>query len=70
MSLNVGSSKLNDSLKELRARWEDTRAQWQDEVARDFEEHHWRPLESQVQATLQGIDQLAQVLTQARQECS
>src|SRR5438034_216608 len=38
MSLSVGSSKLNDALKELRARWEDTRARWQDEVAQEIEE--------------------------------
>ncbi len=70
MSLSVGSSKLNDAFKELRARWEDTRAYWKDEVAQDFEDHHWRPLEIQVQATLRGLDQLAQELARARQECS
>jgi uncharacterized protein YukE len=70
MSLSVSSSKLNDAIKELRARWEDTRARWQDEVAQNFEDHHWRPLESQVQATLRGLDQLAQELARARQECS
>ena len=70
MSLSVGSSKLNDALKELRARWEDTRARWQDEVAQDFEDHCWQPLEIQVQATLRGLDQLSQELARARQECS
>ena len=70
MSLSVGSSKLNDAFKELRARREDTRASWKDEVAQDFEEHYWRPLEIQVQATLRGLDQLAQELARARQECS
>jgi hypothetical protein len=70
MSLSVGSSKLNDALKELRARWEEARALWQDEVAQDFEDHYWRPLEVQVQATLRGLDQLTQELARARQECS
>jgi uncharacterized protein YukE len=70
MSLSVGSSKLNDALKELRARWEDTCARWQDEVAQDFEDHYWQPLEIQVQATLRGLDQLAQELARAHQECS
>ena len=70
MSLSVGSSKLNDALKELRARWEDTRARWQDEVAQDFEDHYWQPLEIQVQATLRGLDQLSQELARAHQECS
>ena len=70
MSLSVSSSKLNDGIKELRARWEDTRARWQDEVAQNFEDHYWRPLELQVQATLRGLDQLAQELARARQECS
>jgi hypothetical protein len=70
MSLSVASSKLNDAFKELCARWEDTRACWKDEVAHDFEDHYWRPLEIQVQAALRGLDQLAQELARARQECS
>jgi len=70
MSLSVGSSKLNDAIKELRAHWEDTHGRWQDDVAQDFEDHYWQPLEIQVQATLRGLDQLSQELARARQECS
>jgi hypothetical protein len=69
MSLSVGSSKLNEAFKDLRSRWEETRAHWQDDVALDFEDHHWRILELQVQATLRGIDRLSQELARARQEC-
>ncbi len=70
MSLNVSSSKLNDALKELRARWEETRAHWKDDVAQDFEDHHWRPLETQTQITLRAIDRLSEELARARQDCS
>ncbi len=70
MSLNVGSSKLTDAFKQLRSVWDETRAQWQDEVAQDFEDQFWCPLEMQVQITLRGIERLSQELSQTRQDCS
>jgi hypothetical protein len=70
MSLNVSASKLKDALKELRARWEETRAHWKDEVAQDFDDHHWQPLETQTEITLRAIDRLSEELAQARQDCS
>lgn len=70
MSLSVGSSKLTDAFKQLRSRWEETRAHWQDEVAQEFEDQSWQPLEMQVQITLRGIERLSQELARARQDCS
>jgi hypothetical protein len=70
MSLNVNSAKLKDALKELRARWEETRAHWKDDVAQDFDDHHWRPLEMQTEVALRAIDRLAEELSRARQDCS
>jgi hypothetical protein len=70
MSLNVSSSKLKDALKELRARWEETRAHWKDDVAQDYDDHHWRPLEMQTEVALRAIDRLSEELAKARQDCS
>jgi hypothetical protein len=70
MSLNVSSSKLKDALQELQARWEETRDRWKDEVAQDFDEHHWRPLQIQTEVALRAIDRLSEELARARQDCS
>lgn len=70
MSLNVSSSKLKDALKDLRARWEETRAHWKDDVAQDFDNQHWRPLEMQTEIALRAIDRLSEELARARQDCS
>jgi hypothetical protein len=69
MALNTGSSKLNLALKTLRMHWDETNSRWNDPVSRAFEENHWLPLEAQVMSTLRGIDQLAQALASAQQEC-
>ena len=39
-------------------------------VRRDFDEHHWEPLEFQTTATIQAIDRLAQVLEEMERDCS
>ncbi|MFN4258895.1 MAG: hypothetical protein ACK4RK_06325 [Gemmataceae bacterium] len=70
MSLGTGRSRLYASLEALRHRWQQTQELWTDSVRRDFEENHWEPLEQQVVDVLHAIDQLAQVLAQAKQECS
>jgi hypothetical protein len=69
MSLATGTSKLNLALKALRLHWEETKSRWNDPVSEAFEENHVNLLEGQVLATLRGIDRLAQVLSQAQQEC-
>jgi hypothetical protein len=43
---------------------------WNDPVRKDFEETYWPALEERVQAAMRAIDRMAQVLAQARQECS
>jgi hypothetical protein len=70
MSLSSGSGKLNLALKALLLRWEETQGQWNDPVSQAFDENHYRPLESQLLATLRALDRLAQILDQARKECS
>jgi hypothetical protein len=70
MSLSVNASKMKDALKELRARWEETRANWKDDVAQDFDDHHWQPLEMQTEIALRAIDRLSEEFDRARQDCS
>jgi hypothetical protein len=70
VSLNTAWIELNNGMKTLRQVWEETRQRWKDPVSRDFEAHHWAPLEAQVAATLRALDVLAPVLAAARRECS
>jgi hypothetical protein len=70
VSLESPRYRLYSALKVLRASWERAQERWQDVVRQDFEEQHWNVLEPTTQATLASIDRLAQVLLQARRECS
>jgi hypothetical protein len=58
------------SMKTLAVHWEDAKEDWADGVRRDFDEHHWEPLEFQTSATIQAIDRLAQVLEEMERDCS
>jgi hypothetical protein len=70
VSLESPRYKLYSALKVARAAWQRAEERWQDVVRHDFEEQHWNVLEPTTQATLAAIDRLAQVLLQARRECS
>jgi hypothetical protein len=67
-SLNTTAAQLETAWKRLRQRWEDTKTVWNDPVQRHFEKEYWTPLEGQTQATLKELEQLAQVIAQARQK--
>lgn len=69
MSLDTGRYQLYSSFKTAAAHWDQTRLAWRDEVARDFEEQHWAPLERQVKLALSAMDRLAQIVVKARREC-
>jgi hypothetical protein len=70
MDLSTGTSKLSLALKNLRLQWEETKGHWSDAVARDFEEKQIHVLDQQTLDTLREMDRLAQVMSQARRECS
>jgi hypothetical protein len=70
MSLNTGWSELSAALKTMRLLWEDIQGSWDDPVSRDFDAHHWQPLEQQVVAALRAMDRLDPILARARRECS
>lgn len=70
MALSTGRTKLFDSHKTLRQRWDEVREVWKDPVQKDFEEHTWEPLEDQVKTALRATDRLALLLEQMGRECS
>jgi hypothetical protein len=70
VSLDTGRYQLYSTWKTLQERWQETDRYWRDPVRQQFEEQHWSPLEPAVLSTLTAIDRLAQVLIQARNECS
>ena len=70
MSSSGGSNKLNYAIKTLRAKWDEVEMHWRDGVRREFEEHHLVPLERQVEVTLRGMHDIADVLARVRRDCS
>jgi hypothetical protein len=50
----------------LRQQWQTVTPLWQDQVRRQFEQRFWQPLESQMPALLQEMDNLARVIEQAQ----
>lgn len=68
--MSAGSTKLQYALKTLKAHWEETKDGWADEVRQNFEDKHLIPMESQVAATMRGMDKLGEIMARVRQDCS
>ncbi|HEV3167004.1 MAG TPA: hypothetical protein VGZ22_23545 [Isosphaeraceae bacterium] len=68
--MSAGANKLQYALKTLKTHWEETKEGWTDQVRDNFEEKHLRPMETQVSATVRGMDQLAEVIAKVKQELS
>jgi hypothetical protein len=67
---SAGSTRLRESLRTLRVKWDASQADWNDAVRREFEERYLEPLEPRVLATLNSMVNLMQVLAKAQQDCS
>lgn len=67
--MSAGMTKLQYSLKTLRAHWEEARIHWQDQVGQDFEDRHLRPMETQVDGALRAMDKLAEVMMKMKRDC-
>jgi hypothetical protein len=67
---SAGSTRLREALRTLRLKWEASQDDWNDGVRREFEERYLEPLEPRVQATLNSMVNLMQVLAKAQQDCS
>jgi hypothetical protein len=66
----AGAGRLQDSVKNIRLRWEETKEVWNDTRRAEFDETYMEPIEPQVRATLERLRKLAMVFHQACQECS
>jgi hypothetical protein len=51
-------------------RWDETKEVWTDQRSEDFEATYMEPLDPQVRVTIDKLRRLAQVFTQACQECT
>ena len=66
----AGSNRLKQAVRALRDQWLVTEETWGDSVRQRFEERYLAPLEPAVQSAVFGIQKLAEVLDQARRDCS
>jgi len=67
MSLGVTHNQFQQAWQQLRQQWQKTIALWNDPIRWQFEREFWQTLETQVPATMQTMERLAQVIAQARQ---
>ena len=67
--LAAGAGRLQDSLKNIKLRWEETKDVWNDTRRADFDTTYMEPIEPRVRMTLEKLRKLAQVYYQACQEC-
>jgi hypothetical protein len=67
--LTSGAAKISSAYKTLKVRWDNTKEHWHDDNCRRFEENYIDPLEPQINAALEAISRLAEVLGRAEQEC-
>ncbi len=66
----AGASRLKQTIRALQDQWCITEATWSDVVRRRFENRHLDPLDPAVDAAVIGIQKLAEVLGQLRNDCS
>jgi hypothetical protein len=66
----AGSNRLKQCLRALRDQWFITEATWSDSVRAKFEDRYLAPLDPAVDAAINGMTKLAEVLDQVRRDCS
>jgi hypothetical protein len=66
----AGSNRMRQSIRVLKDQWMITEATWADEVRTRFEERYLGPLDPAVDAAMNGMQKLADVLDQVRRDCS
>ncbi|MBN2006249.1 MAG: hypothetical protein JXA21_23040 [Anaerolineae bacterium] len=66
MKIDAAHDRLKAGWQVLQTRWQASRAQWDDPVARRFEKEFWQEYEQVLPATLQEMQNLAEVIAQAR----
>ena len=65
-NLSATRAELQESWQRLCQRWQGTTALWSDPMHWQFEREFWQPLETQVLATMNEMQKLADIVAQAR----
>lgn len=66
----AGSSRLKQAARAVRDQWLLTEETWTDAVRQRFQDRYLSPLEPAVDAAVHGMQTLAEILDQARRDCS
>jgi hypothetical protein len=66
----AGSYRLKHALRMLKDRWIATDPTWSDAVRLRFEERYIQPIDPAVDAALNGLQKIAEVLDMVRRDCS
>jgi hypothetical protein len=66
----AGSSRMKQSLRAIKDQWLMTESTWGDVVARKFQDRYLVPLDPAVDAAVNGMQKLAEVLDQVRRDCA
>ena len=66
----MGSNWLKQTMRALKDQWLITEATWSDTVRRRFEDRYLGPLDPAVDAAVNGMQKMAEVLDQVHRDCS
>jgi hypothetical protein len=66
----AGSTRLSQTIRALRDQWLVTEETWNDSARQRFEERYLAPLDPAVDAAVNGLQKIAEVLDQVRRDCS
>ena len=66
----MGSNRLKQTMRALKDQWLITEATWSDAVRRKFEDRYLSPLDPAVDAAVNGMQKMAEVLDHVRRDCS
>jgi hypothetical protein len=66
----MGGNRLKQTMRALKDQWLITEATWSDAVRRKFEDRYLGPLDPAVDAAVNGMQKMAEVLDHVRRDCS
>ena len=69
MSLGASKSLLNESTREMFARWEEARQSWRDSKSAEFDKEYLAPLPQAVATATRVIEELDLVLSKIHTDC-
>ena len=69
MGVQDGRATLTKAMKDLLARWADAEAQWNDVMAKNFKKNRLEPMTTDLRSANAAMDQMSQILNQAKRDC-